>query len=232
MGGAHSDLTTALQKGDPSALRAAIVAYSIKADTVKDSSGNTVLCMAAARGNVAIADVLLDAGEAAVNGPPGSATTPLIEAAKSGHLPMIEFLCGHGARLNLTDSLGCTAMHHAAIHGHIDVMYDLAGRGAGISMPNNLKYTPLHKAAKYGQLDAVNALDVLGAQLYATTDAGETPLDIALACGRTLVVCFLKEAMERRPVRQYFDMMHPTPPFIRAYRVRGAFHNTVVCTCS
>jgi hypothetical protein len=116
---------------------------------------------------------------------------------------MIEFLCGHGARLNLADSLGCTAMHHAAIHGHVDVMYDLAGRGAGISIPNNLKYTPLHKAAKHGQLDAVNALDVLGAQLYATTDAGETPLDIALACGRTLVVSFLKEAMERRPVRHF-----------------------------
>ncbi len=203
MGATHSDLISALQKGDPGKVRAALVAYSIKADSVRDSSGRTLLCVAAARGNVAVAEALLDAGEAALNGLPDD-TTPLIEAAKEGHLPMIHFLCSRGARLNATDGAGCTAMHHAAACGRVDALHELAGRGAGLSIPNNLKYTPLHLAAKHGELESAQALEALGAQLYAKTDLGETPRDIALACGRVLVLDFLQSAMERRPVSVLF----------------------------
>lgn len=55
-----------------------------------------------------------------------------------------------GARMDVTDNVGNTALHLGASNGHENVVALLISRGANVSAANLLGFTPLISAAKYG----------------------------------------------------------------------------------
>jgi ankyrin repeat protein len=101
-------------------------------------------------------------------------STPLIYAAKYGHLDVVRVLLDGGAEVDRADSIRSTALHHAAFRGHLEVCRELLERGATVDPVNSWKDTPLHCAARGGHLSVVKLLVERGADVSLQNYWGET----------------------------------------------------------
>jgi ankyrin repeat protein len=81
-------------------------------NTPRGPEAQTPLHMAARRGNVAIARVLLDAG-AALEARDKKGETPLRRAVNCGHAEFVSLLLAHGADVNTRDKQGGTPLQAA-----------------------------------------------------------------------------------------------------------------------
>ena len=134
-------------------------------------------------------------------------TTPLIIAARNGHLNSVKILLGYGADIEAGGTLkkddqvveGCTPLWAAAASGHLDVLKLLIERNADIEARGTLKVedhviegcTPLWAAAATGHLDVVRCLVESGADVNARTIIENTPLMVACYRGYLSVVTYL-----------------------------------------
>lgn len=114
--------------------------------------------------------------------------TPLVVAAKNGHVEMVKVLVELGADANDKGRTGRTTLHIAAEEGQVEVVRLLIGElGVDVHAKDKKGETPLHFAAKCGHAGVVRALLELGA------DAGSKDL-----YGRTAQV--LAEQNKRQDV--------------------------------
>jgi ankyrin repeat protein len=65
-----------------------------------------------------------------------SSTTSLMEAARNGHIDIVQLLCDEGAVLDVVDLDGNTAILHAAKNKHIEIISYLLGKGARSDVHN------------------------------------------------------------------------------------------------
>ena len=63
-------------------------------------------------------------------------STPLMFAAKSGHIHCLHELIVSGAQLNIQNKNGNTATMHTAQTGHVSCLCELIGSGANVNMKN------------------------------------------------------------------------------------------------
>ena len=125
-------------------------------------------------------------------------TTPLLRAAKGADLPAMRLLLARGAKLDLTQLGGITALMAAAGLGSSTI--DTRGAqktpeqvseavgllleaGAQVNTQDRQGRTALHGAATWGFDDAVRRLVDAGAALDAKDSQGLTPLDYAQGKG-------------------------------------------------
>lgn len=140
-------------------------------------------------------------------------TTPLIRAALSADLEVMDLLIAYGADVNLPNADGTTAMMAVFIPSRlrapvkteqqaIDVMRKLHAAGAdanAMARPHHLQRTRggtvMHLATRLGWKDAMREAVVLGVDVNARDEDGLTALDYALSRG---YVDFLQQ---KPPVR-------------------------------
>ncbi|MBI4559347.1 MAG: ankyrin repeat domain-containing protein [Candidatus Hydrogenedentes bacterium] len=123
---------------------------------------------------------------------PRTLDTPLIEAARHGHLDMVKLLVEKGANVNLQGEAWYAPLHCAAAAGHIEVMKFLLDHGADLTLfSGNGHNTPLHEAAANGQTEAVALLLAQGAAIGAKGIDEATPLEVAAVNGHAAMVEFL-----------------------------------------
>ena len=171
-----------------------------------DSNGLTALDEAAWKGELEVARLLL-----AKSARPQSA---LSAAAARGHSEMVELLLKAGARVDVRDRGGLTALdlafdsrntkvvavmldhgakpgsaplQDAVLRGHLEMVALLLARGG--ADPNSLFF--LHDAALKGHLEIVDLLIAKGADLKRRNAQGATPLHDAALAGRIEVVKLL-----------------------------------------
>ena len=188
--------------------------------TARDSSGNTPLHIAAARGDLAAVTRLLQQG-ADVNATVRSAewyssewgNTPLHYAARDGRLDVAAKLIEAGASVNAANQRGQTPLHRAL--GHPDVAALLIQKGASASAADDRGQTPLHWAAGDGQGQAVALLISQGATVNQRDHCGETPLHLAARSGNPQVVGLLVDKGADCNAKGSFQM---TPLHIAAAR--------------
>lgn len=82
------------------------------------------------------------------------------------------FLIQQGAKLDVADDPGETALHKAAIEGRIYVIQSLLEKGANIEAKDIIDETPLFKAATQGDREAVRLLIREGATSPSIVRAG------------------------------------------------------------
>ena len=125
--------------------------------------------------------------------------TPLIIAARNGHLNSVKILLKYRAEIETRGTLktenevkeGCTPLWAAAYTGHLDVVRLLIKRNADVDGRTSSGSTPLRAAAYEGHLDVVRCLVESGADVNARNDHESTLLDIACYRGHLSVVTYL-----------------------------------------
>jgi ankyrin repeat protein len=173
------------------------------------TAGNTPLQTAAARGQVAVVQFLLD-HQADLEIRNYAGQTALLLAADAGHKSAVELLLAKGADINATNSnTGETALHLAVSRGYKAVVETLLAHKANANAPMKTGVTPLHTAISKGLVPMVELLLAHGADVNAQSeikDVGNpassgtearldaavgTPLHAAASTGQTNVVTLL-----------------------------------------
>lgn len=86
--------------------------------------------------------------------------TPLIvEATRHGHRETVALLLRAGARIDLADTRGWTALHTAVAEGEVDLARLLLDNGAEPSPPGTASETPLELARRSGSPEIAALLE-------------------------------------------------------------------------
>ncbi|HLK15130.1 MAG TPA: ankyrin repeat domain-containing protein [Fimbriimonadaceae bacterium] len=140
-----------------------------------DSSYGTPLTFAAATGNAAGAEILLNQG-ASANTIRTDGLSVLMMAANSGNPALVHALLDHKADVKPADEGGETALSLAARGGHAKVVEMLLDAGSVVDSTDAEGQTPLMAAAENGSGDTVKLLLAKGANANGKDKQGRTPL--------------------------------------------------------
>jgi death-associated protein kinase len=117
--------------------------------------------------------------------------TPLIYAAKYGHVEVVRVLLDGGSNVDRANGYGSTALHVAAAYGRLDVCRLLLDWGAKVDRLDKSQDTPLHYAAWEGHLSVVKLLVDSGADVSVKSGDGRTASDLARSKGKKDVADWL-----------------------------------------
>lgn len=166
-----------------------------------DSKNNSLLYVALSSGNESVVRELFKIKNQKID--PNKkilpkAETPLLIAAKHGHIEIVKMLLGMGADEEQI-ACGMSPLSVAAMNGHLDVVKALLANGAEVD-----KITPggtaLLEAALFGRLDVVKFLLSRGADAtMVSLGAVLSPLYAAAKGGHVEVVKILLENIKENP---------------------------------
>ncbi|KAL3895250.1 MAG: hypothetical protein SGPRY_013561, partial [Prymnesium sp.] len=195
-----SPIDVALVQGNPALRR--LMRPSFSDLDVTEAAIDKSHLYAAAKGDVkAGADALKrvsNIDETAENG-----VTPLMIAARQGHVDMVKRLLQLKASVTARSAHGCTALSMAAEEGFTAVADVLVEQGSDVAQHDNKNYTPLMRAAENGHADAVNFLLTHGSPVDMVNDQGSTALMLAAwngshACVQLLLKGGSSSSMSRK----------------------------------
>lgn len=159
-----------------------------------DADRRSVLALAALLPDTRLLRALIAHG-ASVHGS-GEELAPLLLAVRDGHHhhgDAVLALLANGARVEVTDAEGNTALHYAALRNDVEVAAMLVDAAAPVNASNRAGYTPLALACRAGHEAMAGWLLQHGAQadvaagvpaLVAAADAAEdAPAIVELLCG-------------------------------------------------
>ena len=114
---------------------------------LRNEGGLTALHYACSKGRHELLSLLMQRDDLKIDvQDPNSKMTPLMRAVIS-HQPLcVQKLLQAGARLNIVDFDGCTALHHAINEGRDDIAIMLVEAGAETEIKNNAGDTALKNA--------------------------------------------------------------------------------------
>ena len=143
------------------------------------------------RGHVRIVQQLLDAKATMSRRYIVRSETPLLVAARYGHVSVVQWLTMTNAPLEHVGYGGETALHLAAARGHAAVVQVLIAAKADVNATDPALRTPVMGAARQENIAVLSHLLDAKADMGMTDRNGSTPLDVARLCGRTAVVRLL-----------------------------------------
>ncbi|WP_299392163.1 ankyrin repeat domain-containing protein [uncultured Gelidibacter sp.] len=163
---------------------------------VKDHKGRTPLMLATYNNDNAIAEMLMASG-ADVNAQDNMLNSPHLYAGASGNLAILKMTLSHGARFDIYNRYGGTALIPAAEKRHLEVVKLLTEVPKyPIDHINNLGWTALMEAIVLGttgetQIAIVDMLIKAGADVNIPDNDGITPLQHAKKGGMNTIAQLL-----------------------------------------
>lgn len=112
----------------------------------KDICGRTPLPLAAAFGQHAAVKFLLEQNDVTIDSMDNACQTPLLCAARSGHVMIFRALLRKGALVDSPDSRGRTPLSYAAEQGHSVVVRRLLAGGTQVGMRDKNGESPMEWA--------------------------------------------------------------------------------------
>ena len=139
-------------------------------------------------------------------------STPMLIAAKRGHLDVVEMLitsmarCGeelHDASLlplvlSTADAQGNSCLHWAARKGHLDVARSLLEAGSNVDAKNLEEATPLHWAARKNNVELMQILLSVGCDTTIQNKWGATAIEQAASFGQQEAVQLIQQTEIKR----------------------------------
>lgn len=115
--------------------------------------------------------------------------TALIAAAGKDDLAIVQLLLDRGAKPDIADPAGWTALTHATYFGaRPELLSLLVQKGADVNHQNDRGATALYLASAAGREETVRRLLALGANASLATKSGYTPLRVAQNNGLVRIV--------------------------------------------
>ncbi|CAD5123349.1 DgyrCDS11707 [Dimorphilus gyrociliatus] len=153
----------------------------------------TSVHMACHFGQRDILKILLDKGGDFNKGISASAdkVTPMMIAARRGHLACVEELMSRGHFIETKDRRKKTALHHAIMCGHSTIVSLLLRNGANPNSADSSGNSCLHYAAAYGWYFIAKMLLEAGAKPDVNNDWKLTPLAVAFLKGHISLANYL-----------------------------------------
>jgi ankyrin repeat protein len=152
----------------------------VDVNTTESAAGMTPLGIAAARGNLELAHLLL-AADADIEPVNDAGLTALATGVANGHLELVQLLLDAGADAAIVDKRGNNLLHHAVDAGNADIVALLLEQdGIDINRARD-QYgsTPLIMAARDNNVVMAQLLMDHGADLEVGDDWNDTPVNIA-----------------------------------------------------
>ncbi|XP_061162485.1 ankyrin repeat and SOCS box protein 3-like [Saccostrea echinata] len=161
---------------------------------VRDNRGWTAIHEAAYAGNSGCLEFLLRQEDADLNWKTFEGETPLLLAARAGHLQCTRLLLKSGAEVNSPSNELYTPLWEAVGANSVSCAKCLLRHGADVNRQVFTGYSPLHLAAEKGYRALVELLLDLGAYLDLEADHKLTPIFLAaqfghLGCLEILLKC-------------------------------------------
>jgi len=141
---------------------------------------NDDLLLAAFIGKVEDAERLLSEGADINVKATDDGATPLIIAVQRDHTGLVRLLLGRGAKVNVTDDMGQTAVMYATNDAIARMLLE---KGADVNVKDADGATLLMRAARQGRVDVVRLLLARGGDVNAPDSRGWTPLIAAIDHG-------------------------------------------------
>jgi hypothetical protein len=154
--------------------------------------------------------------------PFGKKLTRVMYAAQAGYVARLQWLIARGARLELKDWEGRTALYWASREGRVETVRELLQQGAAIDAAINTGATPLFIASQKNHLEVVRELLARGAAVDAAKNNGATPQYIASQKNHLEVV---RELLARGAAVGRITAGRPcsSPAFSTTWRLCGSF---------
>ena len=185
----HQKLLKSAMEGDLAAVEA-----ELRAGTpvgAADTFGNSALHWASWNGHDAVVAKLLEKGASVDQlDSEKDRNTALMKASFNGYKPshttVVRSLLRAGAKVDLQNLHGMTALMNAAMRGYNKIAKVLITEGgADVKARDRGGVTSLHKAAFKGHVDVMETLIAAGADVNARRDDGITPMMLAESVKRT-----------------------------------------------
>ena len=161
-----------------------------------DSSGNSLLMLAAREGSPKSAAVLINAG-AKLYLRNAYGDDALLLATFAGHEAIVDMLLAKGASLGANRS-GWTPLHYAAYTGHARLVKKFLALGSPVNAATQSGLTPLMVAAMNGHLELVKILLQQGADPTLRDQNNMSASDYALAHKNTDIAELLGKLLQRK----------------------------------
>jgi len=159
----------------------------------KGEGGQTLLHIAAGRGDLALVQTLVERGADLELKNRWGGWTPLHSAAGAGRTAVVEYLIQQGAKVEVPGIYNQGILFTAAMQGHAEVVRLLLAADADVNATTQWGYFPLAAAVQEGRLEVVRILLDAGADVNRTVKKSGTVLDEALGRGRDEVALLLIE---------------------------------------
>lgn len=188
----YDDALNSARMGD-TRLLVDLLSRGIDPNTV-DSSGNTLLIIAAREGNAETVAALV-AYRPRLDYRNLTGDSALMLAALQGHEKVVDVLLNAGAPFNHS---GWTPLHYAAFEGRLAVVERLLRAGADLNLLAPNQSDALMLAARNGHIDVVRKLIEAGSVLDRKNDAGLTAEEWARSRGNTDIADLIAKARKAR----------------------------------
>ncbi|CAL1530521.1 unnamed protein product [Lymnaea stagnalis] len=147
-------------------------------NSCRTETGENAIHIAAAAGYVEVMVLLLEHG-GDVNTPTKKfkgGETPLHKAIMADKPEMVDFLCRHGAKMNIADASGKYPIHVACEKGLLNCITTMIQHGASLEVKDAQSQTPLSGAVLENQTRVAKLLIEQGADVHAMDNLGFRPL--------------------------------------------------------
>ena len=169
-----------LEGKEKSMCRLLIVTLVLMLGIVQSAAGMEIH-EAVTSGDLSAVKIVLDAHPDFINSTNQDQETPLLLAAKHGHLEIVRELLDRGADHTIGDADSSQPIHLATVGGHTEVVGLLIARGDNVDAIDNNGTTPLLFAISFGQPETVGWLIDNSADISVADNRGLIPLHYAAA---------------------------------------------------
>jgi Ankyrin repeats (3 copies) len=177
----HADpvMWEVMKEGDMEGLRDALYQRLANPNSPEKKDGDTPLIFAARHSDLALAQVLVEAGADLSRRGGTAMTTPLHAAVWQGDLEMVKYLHKAGAPLNATNCWGNNALHDAFTCDKPEIAKYLLDTGVDFAGRNDLGMTPLQAAILSWKPWAAKMAIEYGADIYTLNNKDQTAKALA-----------------------------------------------------
>ena len=165
---------------------------------ISEHEHNSAVHSACIGGNIAVVQYLVEECAVNINGKDEEGNTPLLTAARNGHLIVVKYLIKQNCDPLQKDADGNTALHLAALFGHLTLIkYYKEQLNCNLLTTNDAGQLPIHYACSENIVEYFKFVKDCAVDINSKDKEGSTPLlTAAVKCHLTVIEYLIKQGCD------------------------------------